>query len=101
MNEWTILDFSFLLIILISTGFALTKGLMREIISLVSLIGGFLLAAFYYSRAGALFVELTRTEAIANLFGFLVIFLGAMLAGAIAAYVINRLVKMPSLEGID
>jgi membrane protein required for colicin V production len=101
MSGWTILDFSFLLIILISTGFALTKGLMREIISLVALIGGFVLAAFYYSRAGALFAELARTEAIANLFGFLLIFLGTLLAGAIAAYLFNRFVKMASLEWID
>ena len=54
-----------------------------------------------YSRAGALFAELTRTEAIANLFGFLVIFLGVLLAGAIAAYLFNRFVKMASLEWID
>lgn len=101
MGHWTFLDFVFLAIIVISTGFALTKGLMREIISLVSLIAGLLLAAFYYPRAGLLFSEFTRTAAIANLLGFLLIFFGSILLGALAAFLVNRVVKMASLEWID
>jgi uncharacterized membrane protein required for colicin V production len=37
-GQWTFLDLIFVVIILISTVLALTKGLMREIISLVSLV---------------------------------------------------------------
>ena len=47
LSQWTALDFLFALIILVSTIFALTKGLVREIISLVVLIGGFALAALF------------------------------------------------------
>jgi len=101
MGGWTFLDYFFLLIILISTGFAVTKGLMRELVSLVALIGGFLLAAFHYPRVGAWFGDLTRTETIANLLGFLVIFLGVLLVGAIVAFLANRFVKMASLEWVD
>ncbi len=101
MIGWTFLDYFFLIIILISTGFALTKGLMREIISLVALVGGFLLAAFYYARAGALFAEFTRTESIANLLGFMVIFAGTLIVGAVVSFVVNRFVKMASLEWVD
>ena len=98
MGGWTFLDYFFLLIILISTGFAVTKGLMRELVSLVALIGGFLLAAFHYPRVGAWFGDLTRTETIANLLGFLVIFLGVLLVGAIVAFLANRFVKMATDE---
>ena len=53
--------FCLCLIILVSTAFALTKGLVREIISLVALVVGFILAAFYYRVPAALFSDLTRT----------------------------------------
>ena len=40
MSQWTFLDCLFAAIILISIVFAVMKGLAREIISLVALIGG-------------------------------------------------------------
>lgn len=100
-SHWTILDIIFSVIILVSTGFALIKGLMRELISLVALIGGFLLAAFYYQAAARPFLDLAKTEAVAELIGFLAIFLATILIGAVAAWVVNRFVKMASLEWID
>lgn len=100
-SHWTFLDFVFLVILLLSTGFALLKGLAREVISLVSLLGGFFLAAFYYSWPAGWFMSLTKTEAVANLIGFLTIFLFCLLAGAAAAFLVNRFIKMASLQWID
>jgi membrane protein required for colicin V production len=95
------LDYLFVGIVLISTAFALTKGLTREIISLVSLIGGFVLAAFYYARVAVLFADLTRTQAVAHLLGFLGIFLGVIGLGAVASFAVNRLLKAASLQWFD
>ena len=39
---------------------------------------GLLLAAFYYPSVADCFAEFTKTEAIANLIGFLIIFLGCL-----------------------
>ena len=100
-GHWTFLDFVFLVILLVSTGFALLKGLAREVISLVSLLGGFFLAAFYYSWPANWFMGLTKTESLANLIGFMAIFLSCLLAGAIAAFLANRFIKMASLQWID
>ncbi len=100
-GQWTFLDIIFIVIILVSTGFALRKGLMRELISLVALIGGLLLAAFYYQAVARLFLDLAKTEAVADLIGFLIIFLATILIGAVAAWLVNRFVKMASLEWID
>jgi membrane protein required for colicin V production len=100
-SQWTFLDFVFLVIILVSTGFALMKGLVREIISLVALLGGFILAALYYPVVARWFLNLTKTEAIANLIGFLLIFLACLLIGAVAAFIVNRFIKMASLKWID
>jgi membrane protein required for colicin V production len=100
-SQWTVLDIIFIVIILVSTGFAVRKGLMREIISLVALIGGLLLAAYFYHSAASPFVDLTKTEAVADLIGFLIIFLSTLAIGAVAAWLVNRFIKMASLEWID
>ncbi len=101
MNHWTLLDYTFAVIIVVSTIFAITKGLVREIVSIVALIGGFLLAAFYYQIPGAWFGAFMRSESLAHLAGFLVIFLGCILVGAIISFFINKFVKMASLEWAD
>jgi membrane protein required for colicin V production len=99
--SWTWLDYAFVVIIVFSTVFALTKGIARELISLVALVGGFIFAAYYYHTVARVFADYTRTETVANLLGFLVIFLSIILVGAIAAYIANRFVKMASLEWFD
>jgi membrane protein required for colicin V production len=101
VSTWTLLDYTFALIIIVSTGFALTKGLAREAISLAALLGGFVLACLYYPVVASWFSDVTRTQAIADLIGFLIIFVGCLLVGAIAAFVVNRFIKIASLQWID
>jgi len=100
-QQLTFIDIIFALVILISTVFALRKGLVREIISLVALVGGFILAAFYYRAAAGWLAGLTKTQAVAELIGFLAIFISCLLIGAVAAFLVNRIVKMASLEWMD
>lgn len=101
LAEWTFLDLFFAAIIVVSTACAILKGLVREIISLIALIGGFILAVIYYRIPAEWLGEYTRKEALASLLGFLVIFAGCILVGIIAAYIVNRLVKAASLKWID
>jgi membrane protein required for colicin V production len=101
LSQWTFLDFLFAVIILVSTVFALMKGLVREVISLVALIGGFTLAVLYYRVPAGWLAEFSRTESVADLLGFLIIFIGFILLGAIAAFLVNRFVKAASLKWID
>jgi len=101
ITQWTFVDFLFAGIVLVSIGFALMKGLVREIISLVALIGGFILAVLYYPILGSRLAEFCRTDAVANFAGFLIIFTGCILIGIIAAFLVNRFVKAASLKWID
>jgi len=100
-SQWTFLDFLFAGIVLISTICALRKGLVREIVSILSLVGGFVLAVFYYRVPAAMLADFTRTESVADFLGFLIVFLGCILIGIIAAFLINRFVKAASLKWID
>jgi membrane protein required for colicin V production len=101
LSQWTFLDFIFALIILVSTGFALTKGLVKEIASIVALIAGFILAVIYYPDVARSLSAFSRTDAVANLLGFIIIFLGCILIGAAIAYVVNRFLKAASLKWFD
>jgi membrane protein required for colicin V production len=101
LSQWTFLDYVFAGIVLVSIGFALTKGLVREIISLVALICGFTLAVFYYPVVGGKLAEFTRTDSLANFLGFLIIFSVCILIGVIAAFLVNRFVKTASLKWVD
>jgi membrane protein required for colicin V production len=100
-SQWTFLDFVFAIIILISTIAALRKGIVREIVSIVALIGGFILAVLYYRVPTSMLAEFMRTEAMANLLGFLIIFVGTIAVGIIVAFIINRFVKAASIKWID
>jgi membrane protein required for colicin V production len=100
-NQWATLDYICVFVVLVSITFAVLKGLVREIVSLIALIGGFILAVHYYSVVGKGLSDYSKTDSIANFLGFLIIFLGCILIGAITAMLINRFVKAASLKWID
>ena len=99
--QWSFPDFLFIVIIVVSIVFALLKGLARELISLAALIGGFILAVFFYPVPARLFKEFSKTDAIANLIGFVIIFFGCILIGAAASFLVNRFIKAASLKWAD
>ena len=101
LNQWVFLDYLFVFIVLVSIGFAVTKGLVREVVSLVALIGGFILAVLYYHTLGGVLAEFCRTESVAHFFAFLLIFFGCILAGAIVSLIMNRFMKAASIKWID
>ena len=101
LSQWTFLDFLCACIVLVSIGLAVTKGLVREIVSLVALIGGFILAVLYYHSLGSMLVEFCRTDSVANFVAFLIIFIGCILIGAMASFLVNRFMKAASIKWID
>jgi membrane protein required for colicin V production len=101
LSQWTFLDIVFALIVLISIILAVTKGLMREIVSVVALIGGFVLAVLYYPVPAWWFKNLLKTDALADLTGFLVIFIGCLVIGGVISLLINKFIKAASLEWVD
>jgi len=101
LSHWTSLDYLCVCILLISIGLAVTKGLVREIVSLVALIGGFILAVLYYHSLGHTLMEFCKTDSIANFLAFVIIFAGCLLIGAVVSLVLNRFMKAASIKWID
>jgi membrane protein required for colicin V production len=100
-SQWTFLDLFFTAIVIVSTIFAVIKGLAREIISLIALVGGFILAVLFYRVPAGWLIEFSRTDSVADLLGFLIIFVGCILVGIIVSLVVNRFVKAASLKWVD
>lgn len=99
--SWTLLDWLVALTVLVSTGFALFKGLVREIISLLALLAGFLLAAWYYPVLSSRIADFARNQAVADFIAFVAVFTACLLLGAVTTFIVKRLVKMASLDWMD
>lgn len=79
------LDWLILLLMMFSALLAAAQGFFFEVISLSGAILGYLLAAWGYARLAPWFLQYVKSQAFADLAGFLAIFLSVViLAGAIA-----------------
>ncbi len=101
MSAWNWLDWTFVAIMLISVVTAARMGLVRELISLSSTVAGLIIAALDYHQTATWFEDLTKSHEIALGLGFLVIFLGAKLAGLVVLALASQLVKKSGVQGVD
>ena len=80
----------------------LLKGLTRLLIGVAAIIAAFLLATQFHGQVATSIEPLADIpEAAANLVAYLVIFVGTMLAGAVLAYALRRLLKAAMLGWAD
>ena len=101
MNQISYSDVLFAAIILLSTVCAFFKGMFREIVGIGVVILGFTLAVLYYHAPAAKFVDFGCSETVAGLLGFLSIFLGCVILGAVTTFTVNRFLKAVHLKWID
>jgi len=101
MVTWNWLDCILAAIVLASVVTAIMKGFVRELISLGSVVLGLGVAAFGYPRAALWFDDITKSHEIALGLGFLVLFLGALLLGALVGMVAHKLIKTAGIQWFD
>jgi membrane protein required for colicin V production len=95
------LDYILAAIVLASVITAVMKGFVQELISLASVVIGLVVAAVGYPRAALWFDDLTKSHEIALGLGFLVLFLGTLLAGALVGVVARKLIKTTGIQWFD
>ena len=96
--------FDLLLIVLVGllVLLGLLKGLTRLLIGIGALVAAFILAAQFHGLAAAAVLGVMDVPApAANLIGYLAIFLGTMLAGALAGRILRGLLKAAMLGWAD
>jgi membrane protein required for colicin V production len=95
------LDIIILLIVASTMIAAFRKGLVREIVGLASVVLALLLGSWFYGTFAGYLAPYMSSRSLANAAGFIVVFLGVMLIGAVASYVIGRFLKVTGLSIVD
>lgn len=99
MLTWA--DIALLTIVGLSTIVGLWRGFVVEVMSLAVWVAAFWLAFAFGDEAAALF-EGTVQAASARLFlGYAMLFVGALMVGGLATWLMGRLVKSTGLSGTD
>ena len=95
-------DIVLLLLIVASAVAGLRTGFARVIIGLVATIAGIIVGFWCYRVVAAQLLAWTRIEErLANFFGFLIVFVGVLIAGALLATLLAKLFRWMGLSWFD
>jgi membrane protein required for colicin V production len=94
-------DLVLLVIVCTSAAAGLRTGFARVVIGLAATIAGLLAGFWCYRIVGAKLTPFVSTPALADLLGFLIIFFGVMLVGALFATLLSKLFRWVGLSWFD
>ena len=77
------------------------KGIVRILIGVAALVAAFALAAYYHQPLASRLGVLDVSEGILRLIAYALIFIGVMLAGGLATYLMRKLIKASILSWAD
>ncbi len=89
------LDYVLLAIILVTVVMGIVKGLIRQVIGLVAVIAGLVLAVVYYDQTSHVFMTFVKNQLVSNFLGFLLIFFIVLAAGAILGHLLTKAMVGP------
>lgn len=95
------LDGIILGVMLLSVWLAAVHGFFFEVFSLAGTVIGFLLAAWSYRHVAPWFAPYVRSQAIADLAGFLTVFCAVVLVAGIIARIVRNAVRAVGLRWVD
>src|SRR2546422_11125929 len=99
--KFSLLDWLIVAVLVYSVAMSWFKGFIREVMALIAVILGVLLAAWFYRLIGAMLKDVVRTENIALFLGFSLIFLVTLSAGFLITWLVTRFVKFAKLLWAD
>jgi membrane protein required for colicin V production len=77
------------------------KGISREIIGLASVVLGLLLGCWFYGSVAGYLQAYLSSRALANFAGFLIVFVGVVILGAIVSAIVGKFLKVTGLSFFD
>ncbi|MCW5963550.1 MAG: CvpA family protein [Bryobacterales bacterium] len=95
------LDFLLLFILATSLIASLARGFTREIAGLVALLLGILLGMWFHGAVGSVFLPYVSAPQIADFLGFGVIFFAITAVGAVAGFLIAKVLRVAGLSLFD
>jgi membrane protein required for colicin V production len=95
------LDFAFLLFLVIFAVQGFAQGFSRLIVGLVATLAGLLIASWCYDLPASLLSPYVSSKAVANVVGFMLVFVLIQILGGLAGLVISRVFKWTGLGWLD
>lgn len=95
------LDIAVLALVALSTLFAYFRGVVRELIALVSWIVGIALALAFEAALAAMLPGFESTPVVKDVIAFALIFVAVLVTGAMVAYLLGRIVRAGGLRFLD
>jgi membrane protein required for colicin V production len=95
------LDIVLLIVLVGSVVTSFSTGLAREVVGFISMVAALVLAIWFYGTAGAMLLPYVSSPGIAHFCGFLIVFLGVLILGAITGRLLGRLMKVAGLSFVD
>jgi membrane protein required for colicin V production len=95
------LDVVLLVILAASVFTSFRKGFSREVIGLVAVVLALLLGSWFYGTAGALFAPYLSSTAAAHFAGFLLVFCGVLVLGAVVGAIVGKFLRVTGLSIFD
>jgi membrane protein required for colicin V production len=93
------------IIIIVILGYSLVRGIFRglvkEVSSIIGVLGGFYAAYTYYSKLAKLIASLIRETAYLNILSFLIIFCSVLIIVGILGVIIKYLLNIAFLGWVD
>jgi len=94
-------DWLIVAVVLLNVVLAATHGFFAEALSMAGLTIGYIVAAWRYQRLAQWLMSFLKSELLAEIFGFLIIFFAVLLLFSFAGRVAHRLMKAAGLSGFD
>ncbi len=95
------LDWVIILVVLLSAALAAAQGFLFEVFSLAGVVIGYLLAVWEYQRVAAWFAPYVKQPWVAEIAGFLVIFVAVILLAGIAGRLARWSAREAGLRWFD
>jgi len=97
----TIFDFSVIGIVVLSTLFAFVCGVVRELIAIVAWIVGFFLALAWNAPVAEVIPGMASSPGAKQVIAFAVVFIAVLIAGAIVAWLLSKIIHAAGLGFVD
>lgn len=94
-------DYVIIAILLLSIVIGLFRGLIREVFSLVTWVGAFVVGFVFSKNLANLFINLIKNDTIRIVVAFLVLFVVTLIIGGLISYLLSQLVQKTGLSGTD
>lgn len=94
-------DWAVLVVVLISGLMSLSRGFVKELLSLVTWVGAFIVARSFSGNMETLLVDQIESPMVRPVAAFAILFFGTLIVGAGVNFLIGTLVKMTGLTTTD